>query len=218
MKLSKVKNFYQFNTIKSFFRPKFNSKFFLFSKKEITKIITFENQTVYLPCAMQSMTFSQLQPQDQLTLILWYRSWNTIGGPIYSVDFRNLDRNILNIEKKAIHFISGELKDRIVFEFNTCWQPHTYQQNLWIYKSFRNFNKSIINNSNQSTNHQNKYHYFKANNYLNSSLKNSNGPICAFLKVNQVKLNDNGRFSCRIDFRRSRTLHTHFLVKVLGKY
>ena len=190
--------------------------------------MSFENQTVYLPCAMQSV--NTFQPvQDQLTLILWYSSWNTSGQPIYSIDFRNTDdyrrSSIQNQQQQqhqnAIHFISTEqFKNRILFEFDTCWLTESYQRNFWFNKAF---NLSALNHAtNQPANyHQLNHHYFDQFNHQINNTKNSFRailkPICAFLKLEQVKQTDAGRYSCRMDFRRSRTLHTQLLLKVLGK-
>lgn len=172
--------------------------------------MTFSNQTVYLPCAMQSVNNFHQPTQDQLTLILWYydtttvlniKTLNTTGPPIYSVDFRNSKNDKTTNQQNAIHFISdGQFKNRILFEFDICQAiPET---NQLINKTFnRLINRQII------------YYY----NQFNRSLKSSIKPICAFLKLNQIQLTDTGRYSCRLDFRRSRTLHSSFLLKVLGR-
>ena len=179
--------------------------------------MTFESQTVHLPCAMQSMNFIQAT-SDQLTLILWYfdtiqssiRPLNASAPPIYSIDFRNIDdrKKVNSQQQNAIHFISnGQFKDRILFEFNNC---QSYRNNFSILKTF---NQTMQNNAKNYKLSTLNYHsnQFNTSNYL------INKPICAFLKLNQIKKSDSGRYSCRLDFRRSRTLHTSVLLKVLGR-
>ena len=195
---------------------------FLSLSQEPNKIMTFENQTAYLPCAMQSVNpLQQPLQQDQLTLILWYYddaphrssnclkncSLNTNEPPIYSIDFRAPDDSrgrTVTSQPNAVHFISnGRFKSRILFEFNACHSSDTPRLR----------NPTGSRSSGQpypSSNH----HYQQANGSLRLPFIR---PICAFLKLDQVKPSDAGRYSCRLDFRRSRTLHTSLLLKVLGR-
>ena len=191
--------------------------------------MTFENQSAYLPCAMQSVnTFQQpsLQP-DQLTLILWYYddalhrptnclkncSLNTNEPPIYSIDFRAPDdarsRTTATSQSNAIHFISnGVFKSRILFELNVCHLSGSLPL-----RSSPSSRPPV-----QRTGHQpfniSPVNYHQTNSSFSLPFIR---PICAFLKLNQIKKSDAGRFSCRLDFRRSRTLHTSLWLKVLGR-
>lgn len=191
--------------------------------------MTFENQTVYLPCAMQSVsTFQQPSGQqpDQLTLILWYYddasshrsnclkncSLNTNEPPIYSIDFRAPDdarSRTTASQPSAIHFISnGRFKNRILFEFNFChpsgfWAPLNSLAGRTVPGTYL-----------PSHPLPNQFTYHQTNGSFRLPLIK---PICAFLKLSQVRQSDAGRYSCRLDFRRSRTLHTSLLLKVLGR-
>lgn len=195
--------------------------------------MTFENQSAYLPCAMQSVnTFQQpsLQP-DQLTLILWYYddalhrptnclkncSLNTNEPPIYSIDFRAPDdarssRTTATSQPNAVHFISnGEFKGRILFELNVCHLSGS----LPLRASSPSSRSPGQRTAHQPSNLYQINYYHQTNSSFSLPFIR---PICAFLKLNQVKKSDAGRFSCRLDFRRSRTLHTSLLLKVLGRW
>lgn len=181
--------------------------------------MTFENQTTYLPCAMQSINLFQ-PTNDQLTLILWYRSWNTTNGPpIYSIDFRNSENfgRLSFNHQSAIHFISNDdFKNRILFEFDTCWLTESYEKKFWANRAFNLTGHQI--NSHHLNNFPLNYHFNYHLNNTRNSLKTILRPICAFLKLDQIKKTDAGRYSCRIDFRRSRTFWTQLTLKVLGNF
>lgn len=191
--------------------------------------MTFENQTVYLPCAMQSVNAFQQPPSqqpDQLTLILWYYddaphrssnclkncSLNTNEPPIYSIDFRAPDdarSRTTTSQQNAIHFISnGRFKSRILFEFNVCQPSGT--PHLRAPLGARPQSGTYLPSNHQS----NQFNHHQTNGSFRLPLIK---PICAFLKLNQVRQSDAGRYSCRLDFRRSRTLHTSLLLQVLGR-
>lgn len=103
---------------------------------------------VQLPCNFTVV------PDDSVVLILWYKSGNATGPPIYTVDSRDVP---LELGK---HFISNQYKRRA------------------------NFNLSVHSSQ---------------------------------LTIEPVRKEDSGQYSCRIDYKWSRTFISAVSLNVVGK-
>lgn len=117
-------------------------------KADALEITSTLDNRVELPCNITPPRTAG----DYVTLVLWYKTANAAGPPLYSIDLRS---------QPAVEQFAAEYKDRAHF--------------------------------------------------------NVSGPPTAKLTIDPVRANDTGWFSCRVDYKWSRTTIHNILLTVIGE-